>query len=37
MVITIDQGADSPMQEGLSIFHITESSQGWQILPNDPQ
>jgi len=36
MTITIDQGADTPQQEGLSHFHMIESPRGWQILPNVP-
>jgi hypothetical protein len=33
MTITIDQGIDTPAQEGMSHFHMIESVRGWQILP----
>ena len=31
--ISIDQGEDSPMQEGYSSFLMIESDRGWQVLP----
>ncbi len=36
MTITIDQGDDSPAQEGMSHFHMIESPRGWQFLPREP-
>ena len=31
--ISIDQGADSPTQEGYSSFLMIQSDRGWQVLP----
>ena len=34
VMIVIDQGIDSPKQEGFSDFYMIKSSKGWQILPD---
>jgi len=31
--IVIDQGVDSPEQEGFSLFYMIKSVRGWQVLP----
>ncbi len=32
--ISIDQGADSPKQIGLSYFYMIRSDKGWKVLPD---
>jgi hypothetical protein len=32
--ISIDQGADSPVQMGKSFFYMKSSDKGWQLLPD---
>lgn len=32
--VSIDQGADSPVQEGYSLFYMIQSPKGWQLLPD---
>ena len=32
--VSIDQGSDSPMQEGYSEFYMIKSAKGWQVLPD---
>lgn len=32
--VSIDQGADSPVQEGYSEFYMIQSAKGWQVLPD---
>lgn len=32
--VSIDQGEDSPMQEGYSLFYMIQSDEGWQLLPD---
>ncbi len=33
--ISIDQGLDSPAQQGLSYFYMLKSNKGWKILPDE--
>ncbi len=32
--VSIDQGMDSPAQEGYSLFYMIKSARGWQVLPD---
>lgn len=34
VMVSIDQGADSPVQQGYSLFHMIQSDKGWQLLPD---
>ena len=34
VMVVIDQGYNSPQQEGFSDFYMSKSAKGWQILPD---
>ncbi len=34
VAVSIDQGADSPVQMGRSFFYMVASEKGWQLLPD---
>jgi len=34
VAVSIDQGADSPVQRGKSLFYMVTSDKGWQLLPD---